>query len=132
VTERKCHGSDHFSTPRAAARLLVLLLVAFGAACASDKQQLPVGLDLSPGHEEPPWHSEPPPGLVHLRFDVDPNGRVTDIVIVESYPPGVFDDQAIASIKRRRYEPNIVDGVPVGRTGIEVLVQFDEPVESDE
>jgi TonB family protein len=68
---------------------------------------------------------------VHLRFDVTADGRVTDVIVVESYPPGVFDAQAIASIRRRRYKPSIVDGVAVERPGIEVLLRFDDP-EDDE
>ncbi len=43
-------------------------------------------------------------GWVCLRFTVDEAGRVDDARVLEASPPNVFDDYALAAIRKWRYE----------------------------
>jgi len=47
-------------------------------------------------------------GYVVVSFDVNERGVVEDVSIVESEPPGVFNEEAINSAYRLRFEPRIV------------------------
>jgi len=47
-------------------------------------------------------------GYVVVRFDVNEQGMVENVAIVESEPPGVFNDEAINSAYRLRFEPRII------------------------
>lgn len=51
-------------------------------------------------------------GTVTIVFTVDVRGETQDIRVESAEPPGMFDKAAIAAIKRWRYEPLLVDGVP--------------------
>lgn len=52
-------------------------------------------------------------GSVELQFVVGSNGRVKEVEVVDSTPPGVFDAEAVAAVKRWRYDARREDGVPV-------------------
>ena len=51
-------------------------------------------------------------GVVTITFTVDVKGEPQDIRVEAQEPAGVFDRAAIAAVRRWRYEPLIVDGVP--------------------
>jgi protein TonB len=61
-------------------------------------------------------------GEVRVRITVDAEGKVTDTVIVESTPAGVFDDAALAAVRRWRFKPAEVDGRPVESSSIQSLL----------
>ena len=44
-------------------------------------------------------------GRVELQFSVSPDGRVGDVTVVSSDPPGVFDREAMAAMERWRFAP---------------------------
>lgn len=52
-------------------------------------------------------------GYVVVKFTVTETGAVRDVVIDESEPPGVFNEEAIRAAQRLRFEPRIVIGEPV-------------------
>ena len=52
-------------------------------------------------------------GFVVLKFTVNESGAVSDIVIDQSEPLGVFDAEAIRATQRLRFDPRIVVGEPV-------------------
>jgi protein TonB len=52
-------------------------------------------------------------GYVVVRFDVGDNGRVSNVEVLESTPPGVFDDAALTAVRKWVYEPRKENGVPV-------------------
>lgn len=56
-------------------------------------------------------------GHVDLAFVVGSDGRVRDVAVTQSTPAGVFDDEAIAAVRRWRYDPRREDGVPVDHPG---------------
>jgi protein TonB len=52
-------------------------------------------------------------GYVVVMYTIGTNGRVSDVSIVESTPPGVFDDAAMSAIRKWTYEPRKENGVAV-------------------
>lgn len=51
-------------------------------------------------------------GQVTVEFQVTTKGETLDVRVVASEPAGIFDRSAINAVKRWRYEPYTVDGVP--------------------
>jgi len=52
-------------------------------------------------------------GFVLLRFTVTESGAVAEPEVIRSEPPGVFDSSALRSIRRWKYQPQLVAGKPV-------------------
>jgi TonB family protein len=52
-------------------------------------------------------------GSVDLSFTVDPDGRVTDVIVDHSEPSDIFDRAAALAVRRWRYEPKLMSGTPV-------------------
>ena len=54
-------------------------------------------------------------GWVDLEFTINKDGTVSEPVVIDSRPRGVFNQSAMLSIKRWKFRPKIVDGKPVER-----------------
>ena len=52
-------------------------------------------------------------GAVQVAYTVTPKGTVTDIKVLESSPPGVFDAAATGAVSRLRYQPVLKSGKAV-------------------
>lgn len=63
-------------------------------------------------------------GWVRVRFVVREDGRVTDIAIQESEPPGVFDASVARSVAGWRFKPGTVAGTPV-KAWAETTIRFE-------
>lgn len=66
-------------------------------------------------------------GWVRLRFSVDESGQVPreSIEIIESVPPGVFDQSAIKATAAVQYRPRIREGVPVPVSGVQYVLRYE-------
>lgn len=64
-------------------------------------------------------------GWVQVQFTITATGSVTDAKVVTAEPPGLFDEAAIRSILRWRYNPKIEDGVAVERVGVRTIIRFE-------
>jgi protein TonB len=62
-------------------------------------------------------------GFVEVRFNVSTQGTVSDVTIVQSQPAEIFDRAAIAAVRRWKYNPKFVDGVPV-ESRMQVRLKF--------
>jgi periplasmic protein TonB len=62
-------------------------------------------------------------GWVRVRFVVTETGAVSDISIVESKPPEIFDQSVRRCVAGWRFQPGSVDGIAV-RTRAETTVRF--------
>lgn len=62
-------------------------------------------------------------GTCNVRFDVTPDGTPTNIQILQC-SSSLFDSAARRAVERWRYNPKVVDGVPVSRTGVETQFVF--------
>ncbi len=63
-------------------------------------------------------------GKVTVRFLVNTEGRVQDISIQESIPPGVFDQAVLQAVKKWRFKPGILEGEAVS-TWVVLPLEFD-------
>ncbi|HTK99463.1 MAG TPA: energy transducer TonB [Pseudomonadales bacterium] len=52
-------------------------------------------------------------GYVRVTYDVSVDGSVTNVRVIDSNPPGVFDDAAVAAVRGWRFHPAISNGKPV-------------------
>lgn len=76
----------------------------------------------------PPWAAQSGVmGNVILAFDVEADGSVSSVRVLESAPPDVFDQTAIAALKRWRYKPAMRDNHPVRAGDMRVTLQFRLP-----
>jgi TonB family protein len=66
-------------------------------------------------------------GFVVLSYNIQTNGKVSDVQILESQPAGVFDESARDAVRRWVYEPRKENGVAVASPGKARLV-FDGSV----
>lgn len=63
-------------------------------------------------------------GTVRLQLKVEADGRVSDVEVVNSTPPGAFDESAIQAFRAARFEPAQKAGRPV-RALVMIEVQYD-------
>jgi protein TonB len=63
-------------------------------------------------------------GTVRLQLKVEADGRVSDVAVVNSTPPGAFDESAIQAFRAARFEPAQKAGRPV-RALVMIEVQYD-------
>jgi TonB family protein len=52
-------------------------------------------------------------GSVDVSFTISPQGKVDDVTIVNAVPSDIFNRAAITAVRRWKYEPKTVNGVPV-------------------
>jgi len=63
-------------------------------------------------------------GKVDVKFLVDENGYVSNIKILKSTPPGIFDDSVLKALPSWRFSPGKVRGHAVS-TWVVTTIQFD-------
>lgn len=63
-------------------------------------------------------------GWVKVQFTITPTGTVKDATVVDADPKGMFDDAALKSIARWRYNPKVEGGVAVERVGVQTIIRF--------
>jgi len=49
-------------------------------------------------------------GVVSMEYSVRPDGSVSDVIVTDAQPPGVFDAAALRAVRRWRYRPVMRDG----------------------
>ncbi|MEE2672607.1 MAG: TonB family protein [Myxococcota bacterium] len=64
-------------------------------------------------------------GWVQVQFDVNKAGAVEDAFVVDSNPSTLFDRAAIQAVLKWKYNPKILNGVAVGRKGLQVVFPFE-------
>lgn len=65
-------------------------------------------------------------GWVHVRFDVNPDGSVSDdsIAVVDSEPAGVFDNSAREATMRFAFSPRVRNGAAVTVENVEYVFRY--------
>jgi protein TonB len=51
-------------------------------------------------------------GTVTVRISVTAEGAVADVAVLRADPPGVFEEVTVEAIRRWRFRPRLVNGVP--------------------
>lgn len=64
-------------------------------------------------------------GYVILEFIVTRTGAVTNPVVVEAKPPGIFDRAAINAALKFKYKPKVVNGEPIDVAGVRNKITFE-------
>lgn len=64
-------------------------------------------------------------GHVVLLLEVDERGRLVDARVQSASPPGVFDEAALAAVRRWSFQPATYQGRPVGVPDVELRMDFD-------
>lgn len=60
-------------------------------------------------------------GWVKVRFEVTEKGSVNKVEVIESEPPGMFDNAAVRAVNRWRFKPRIIDGKAVPGEATQVV-----------
>ena len=63
-------------------------------------------------------------GWVQLGFTIDETGTVTDVQVLAAEPARVFDREAVAALRRWKYQPKMLEGKAVKQTGMQVQLDF--------
>jgi len=63
-------------------------------------------------------------GWVQVEFTITPAGTVADPKVVDADPKGLFERAALEAIGRWKYNPKVVDGRPMERRGVQVVLTF--------
>jgi protein TonB len=64
-------------------------------------------------------------GFVLLEFVVTAAGSVRDPVVIESSPPGIFDNAAIQAALKFKYKPKVVNGQAIDVAGVRNRIVFE-------
>ncbi|MBM4206215.1 MAG: energy transducer TonB [Gammaproteobacteria bacterium] len=64
-------------------------------------------------------------GFVVVEFTVTKLGSVINPVVVESQPPGIFDNAALNAALKFKYKPKVVDGAPIDVAGVRNRISFE-------
>jgi periplasmic protein TonB len=64
-------------------------------------------------------------GWVTFKFTVTKEGRVKDVVIVDSKPRGMWDRETIRAVNNWRYQPALKDGKPIETAGMMVTYRYE-------
>lgn len=64
-------------------------------------------------------------GYVVVEFTVTSLGTVTNPVVLEAEPPGVFDKAALDAVKKFKYKPQVVEGSAVDVPGVRNIIRFE-------
>lgn len=64
-------------------------------------------------------------GWVLLEFTVTKLGTVTDIKVIESDPPNIFDKAAVGAAAKFKYKPKVVNGEPIDTAGVLHRISFE-------
>lgn len=82
----------------------------------------PRPLDLSAPHYPANALADHKEGTVTVAFTIQPDGSTADIRIVNSEPPGVFDNAARAAVRRWLFQPATTNGMPVASNVSQTLI----------
>lgn len=63
-------------------------------------------------------------GWVKLGFSIDESGAVTDVEVLAAEPARTFNKEAVAALKRWKYQPKRLNGVTIKQTGLQVQLDF--------
>jgi protein TonB len=93
----------------------------FGLA-SGDGEYLPI-VKVAPMYP-PSAQARGQEGWVLVEFTVTQSGSVTDPVVVESQPPGVFDEAAKRAVTKFKYKPRVENGKPIAVQHVQHLITF--------
>ena len=100
----------------------VALLLA--SACATQPSRPPEAVSMGGVVYPPEAKAKHVEGYVVVRYDVTEEGTVTNAKVVESQPPGIFDDAALAAVEKWKFDPAVDHGRLVTAHDVTSKIQF--------
>ncbi|MCY3885183.1 MAG: energy transducer TonB [Gammaproteobacteria bacterium] len=64
-------------------------------------------------------------GSVVVEYDIEVDGTVSNLLIVSSDPPELFDEEALRFVGAWRFRPAYEDGNPVATRGVQSTIRFE-------
>ena len=62
-------------------------------------------------------------GSVDLEVTVSPQGMVENVSVIQATPPDLFDKSAVTAVRKWKYDPQFVDGLPA-QAHLKVHLEF--------
>lgn len=112
-------GVGNFGTPRVSANLD---LQQAGLGSAPEGDILPL-VRVAPQYPRRAM-SRGIEGWVQLSFSISPTGSPTNVEVVDADPQNIFNRAAVRAVEKWKYKPKVVNGQPVMRHGVEVVISF--------
>lgn len=69
----------------------------------------------------------PDRGFVEMELLIGADGTVQDVIVIAAEPAGVFEGSAVDAIRKWKFKPKVVDGVPVVSAGRQRVEYAREP-----
>lgn len=63
-------------------------------------------------------------GWAKLSFTINTIGQVTDVKVIAAEPKRVFDREAARALKKWKYRPQVIGGIPVAKSNMVVVLDF--------
>lgn len=104
-------------------RLLLIIFVFFVSACKSNDSHMHSSTKQA-NTISSNQIGEIQNGWVQLSFDVSASGDVENIKIIDSYPAGRFDDEAVEALAKWKYKPKVENRVTVMQHNLKVQLDF--------
>ncbi len=60
-------------------------------------------------------------GWVKVEISVNEYGLVSDVKVIESSPRRIFDQATLRAVRKSKFKPLIIDGVPHAQTAVQVI-----------
>ena len=60
-------------------------------------------------------------GWVKVEFMVNEFGTVTEVKVIDSKPKRTFDQATLKAIRKSKFKPLLIDGVPMAQTAIQII-----------
>ena len=64
-------------------------------------------------------------GFVVVEFTVTKTGAVTNPIVIQAEPEGIFDRAALDAVVKFKYKPRVVDGVAMSVAGVQNKISFE-------
>jgi len=91
-------------------RLVGAVLVLLISGCMTQPNRPPEPISMGGLVFPPDAKAQHLEGYAIVGYDVKADGTVTNVGIVESDPPGVFDEAALTAVRSWRFQPAVQNG----------------------
>jgi TonB family protein len=108
-------------TGRAASLAVTALLL---GACMSNPSRAPEVVSAGGMVYPESAHLKKVEGYVRVEYDITVDGAVANPRVVESVPPGIFDEAALAAVRSWRFHPAMRDGKVIESKGLVSRLDF--------
>lgn len=63
-------------------------------------------------------------GVVQMTYDVNIQGQPVNITVIKSKPYGIFDEAAVCTLSKWRYQPQFEGTTAIGQFGLKVQLDL--------